>query len=73
MNYNYSTTLYRSNFDQMYKFLVEKNIFTILTYEFFMVEIKSCILYQIYIQLGQNTFIYRSSITVALVHVNIFI
>ena len=40
MNYNYLTTIFRSIFAQMYKFLVEKYIFTIFAYEFFKVKIK---------------------------------
>ena len=36
------TTINRSMFDQMYKFLVEKYIFTLFAYELFMVKLKSC-------------------------------
>ena len=42
MNYNYPTTIYRSILAQMYKFLVEKYIFTIFAYELFMVKMKNC-------------------------------
>ena len=41
MNYNYPTTIYRSIFAQMYKFLVEKYIFTIFAYELFKVKLKN--------------------------------
>ena len=40
MNYNYPTTIFRSIFAQMYKFLVEKYIFTIFAYELFKVKLK---------------------------------
>ena len=33
MNYNYLTTIARSIFTQMYKFLIEKYIFTTFAYE----------------------------------------
>ena len=39
MNYNYLTTIFRSIFAQMYKFLVEKYIFTIFAFELFKVKI----------------------------------
>ena len=42
MNYNYPTTIFRSTFTQMYKFRVEKDIFTIFAYELFKVKIKNC-------------------------------
>ena len=42
MKCNYPTTVYKSIFAQMYKFVVEKNIFTIIAYEFFMVKVKNC-------------------------------
>ena len=41
MNYNYLTTIFRSIFTQMYKFLVEKYIFTIFPYELFKVKMKN--------------------------------
>ena len=40
MNYNYLTTIFRSIFAKMYKFLAEKYIFTIFAYDFFNVKIK---------------------------------
>ena len=40
MDYNYLTTIYRIVFAQMYKFLVEKYIFTIFAYEIFKVKSK---------------------------------
>ena len=40
MNYTYPTSIFRSIFAQMYKFLVEKNIFTIFAYELFKVKKK---------------------------------
>ena len=40
MNYNYSSTIYRNILAQLYKFLVEKYIFTIFAYERFKVKIK---------------------------------
>ena len=40
MNYNYPNTIFRSIFAQMYKFLVEKYIFTIFAYELFKVKLK---------------------------------
>ena len=40
MNYNYPTIIFRSIFAQMYKFLVEKYVFTIFAYELFKVKIK---------------------------------
>ena len=42
MNYNYSTTIYRSIFAQMYKFLVEKYLFAIFADELFKVKMKNC-------------------------------
>ena len=33
MNYSYPTTIFKSIFAQMYKFLIEKYIFTIFAYE----------------------------------------
>ena len=39
MNYNYQTTIWRSIFAQMYKFLVENIFFSIFPNEFFMVKI----------------------------------
>ena len=41
MNFNYPTTIFRSIFAQMYKFLVEKYIFTIFAYELFKVKMKN--------------------------------
>ena len=41
MNYNYPTTIFRSIFAQMYKFLVEKYMFTFFAYELFKVKIKN--------------------------------
>ena len=49
VNYNYPTTIYRSIFAQMYKFLVEKYILTIFAYELFMVKMNVCKKYQKYI------------------------
>ena len=71
MNYNYLATIYESIFAQMYKFLLEKYIFPILAYKFFMVKSKT-------VNYTRNTyiwvnFIYCSWITVVHVHVNIFI
>ena len=40
MNYNCPTIIFRSIFAQMYKFLVEKYVFTIFAYELFKVKIK---------------------------------
>ena len=40
MNFNYPTTIYRSLFAQMYKFQVEKYIFTSFAYELFEVKMK---------------------------------
>ena len=73
MNYNYPTTIFRSIFAQMYKFLVEKYIFTIFAHEFFKVKIKKCKLYQKYIYLGQNTSKHCSKIIVVHVHANGFL
>ena len=42
MHYNYPTTIFRSFFAQMYKFLVEKYILTIFAYELFNVKMKNC-------------------------------
>ena len=42
MNYNYLTTIYESVYAKMYKFLVEKYIFPIFAYKFFMVKTKTC-------------------------------
>ena len=56
----------------MYKFLVEKYIFTIFAYELFKVKKKNCNKYQKYIYLGQNTTIYCSQIIVVDVHANGF-
>ena len=55
MNYNCPTTIYRDILIHMYKFLVEKYIFTIFAYKFFMLKMKNCKQYQKYINLGQNT------------------
>ena len=44
MNYNYPTTICRSIFAQMYKFLAEKFIFTIFAYELFKVKMKNYLL-----------------------------
>ena len=40
MNYNYPTTIFRIFSPKMYKFLVEKYIFSIFAYEFFKVKLK---------------------------------
>ena len=42
INYNYSITIFREIFDQMYKFLVEKYIFKIFAHELFKVKMKNC-------------------------------
>ena len=56
MNYTYQTAIFRSIFAQIYKFLVEKYIFTIFAYEFFKVKLKYCKLYQKYIIFGLKHF-----------------
>ena len=73
MNYNYLTTIYRSIFAQMDRFLVKKYIFTIFAYELFKVRMKNCKYYQKYIYLGQNTSIYCSQIIVVHVYANGFL
>ena len=40
MNYYYPTTIFRSIFAQMYKFLVEKYIFTIFANDLFKIKMK---------------------------------
>ena len=42
MNYNYPTTICSSCFAQMYKFQVEKYMFTIFAFELFKVKMKNC-------------------------------
>ena len=42
MNYNYSTTIFRSIFDQNVKISGRKNIFTIFAYGIFKVKVKNC-------------------------------
>ena len=73
MNYNYPTTIYRSIFAQMSKFLVEKYAFTIFAYELVKVKMKNCKLYQKYLYCGHNTSIYCSQIIVVHVHANGFL
>ena len=68
MNYNYLTTIFKKIFAKMYKFLVEKYIFTIFAYELFKVKMKNCKLYQIYVYLGQNTS--KCCCQIIVVHVN---
>ena len=43
MIYNFPNTIYRSIFAQMYKFLVEKYIFTIFAYKLFKVKVKKIV------------------------------
>ena len=74
MNYNYPTTIYLEvSSPKMYKFLVEKYIFTIFAYELFKVKMKNCKSYQNYIIFGQTTSKYRSQIIVVYDHANGFL
>ena len=41
MNYNYPTAIFRSISTEMYKFLVEKYIFSIFAYELFKVKMQN--------------------------------
>ena len=56
----------------MYKFLVEKYIFTIFAFELFKIKLKNCKLYQKYIYIGSNTSKYHSQIIVVHVHATVF-
>ena len=71
INYNYQTTIFRSIFAQMYKFLVEKYIFSNFAYELFKVKMKKNVNNtKNTIYLGQNTSKYCSQIIVVHVHAN---
>ena len=57
MNYNYPTTIYLEvSSPKMYKFLVEKYIFTFFANELFKVKMKNCKSYQKYIIFGSKYF-----------------
>ena len=56
----------------MYKFLVEKYIFTIFVYELFKVKLKNVNNTRNTYILGQNTSKYRSPIIVVHVHATVF-
>ena len=58
---------------KMYKFLVEKYIFTILACELFKFKMKNCNYTRNTLYLGQNTSKYRSHIIVVYVHANGFL
>ena len=73
MNYNYPTTIFRSIFAQMYKFLVEKYIFTILLMNF---SRSNCTIVnntRNAFDVGHNTSKYCSQIIVVHVHANGFL
>ena len=67
MEYNYPTKIFSSVSPKMFKFMVEKYIFSIFAYEFFKVKLKNCKYNQKNVLLGQNTSKYCSQIIV--VHV----